>query len=171
MKLYVFETFHGMTGEEVVLESKNKACAHGNDAWERLTRLEKKHYLMDKGAIFRIYGIDIPSETLDAYKSGEDVNLLDYEIGGDGFDILEFWRVRHNSSDKVNVCIEMLDDLFGFGHTPDDVKKALEHDFFTEHEIDCETYIWYMDPDGVEAACDECGNAVDPAWIAENVIR
>lgn len=171
MRLYVFENYRKSNGEEVLFDGENKACAHGNDAWYSLTSCEKQHYIMDQDAIFRVYGIDIPSETLDAYKAGEGVNLYDYEIDGDGFDILDYWRKRKNAGEKVNACIEMLDDLFGFGHTPDDVAKAWEHDYFTDHEIDGETYIWYMDPDGVEAACDECGNSVDPAWIAENVIR
>ena len=173
MKLYVFEDVYKASGEEWVYQNEWDAVKHMMNVYAHFTRLEWEHRLKDPESYFRMYGIEIPSETLDDYNAGEGVNLLEYEIPGTEDNPLKRARTRLEMDKKTRVCAEMLDSFTGAWDyaTADDVAKAWEHDFFTEHEIDGDTYIWYMDPDGVEADCDDNGNIVNPKWIEENVIR
>ena len=67
---------------------------------------------------------------------------------------------------EMEIKIGMLDELFGAGHTEDDVIHYQDCDYLTHnvvrdiHGNDVECY-WYLDGDGYELAVDMDGNLVE----------
>lgn len=66
MKKYIFEEYRDKagSGSEHLFDTKNEAVDFAQIKWEKLTSGDKKSYLTDSFAIFRVYEVDANLEQI-----------------------------------------------------------------------------------------------------------